>query len=267
MSPSSNDGASGGRLRRLAAAVGAGVVLVGVGVAATLSLASPATGTTSSKMRSAGAKVTMQRQSTSSIPKRVIVATAARSRVSVYHTPGARSAFAHFGMKNGYHQPRVFLVKHRRAGWEQIYLPMRPNGVTGWVRDRSVTLAYDPYRVVVSLGRHMVWVYKRGSRILATKAGVGKSISATPKGTYFLVMLLKQPSSNTVYGPYAFGTSAFSNVYYHFGGGPGEIGLHGTDDPQGLGTNVSHGCIRIANWAITKLAHELPLGTPVIIEK
>src|SRR5205823_1528678 len=114
---------------------------------------------------------------------------------------------------------------------------------TGWVRDRSVSLAYDTYAVVVSLSRHSVRLYHAGRLVLRTKAGVGRSVSATPSGTYFLVMLLKQPDPNGVYGPYAFGTSAFSNTYYHFGGGPGEIGLHGTNEPQYLGTNVSHGCI------------------------
>ena len=150
---------------------------------------------------------------------------------------------------------------------EKVYLPRRPDGSTGWIRDRSVVLTYDPYGLVVSLGRHTVSVYDNGRRVLATKAGVGRSVTSTPKGTYFLVMLLKQPDPNGVYGPYAFGTSAFSNVLYHFGGGPGEIGLHGTDDPAALGTNVSHGCIRVSNATIARLAKLLPLGTPVVIEK
>jgi lipoprotein-anchoring transpeptidase ErfK/SrfK len=67
------------------------------------------------------------------------------------------------------------------------------------------------------------------------------------------------------YGPYAFGLSAHSNVLYSFGGGPGQIGLHGTNNPASLGTNASHGCIRISNAGITKLARLLPLGTPVTI--
>jgi lipoprotein-anchoring transpeptidase ErfK/SrfK len=70
-----------------------------------------------------------------------------------------------------------------------------------------------------------------------------------------------------LYGPYAFGTSAFSNTYYHFGGGPGEIGLHGTNYPQGLGSKVSHGCIRVSNATIRRLAKLLPLGTPVVITR
>jgi lipoprotein-anchoring transpeptidase ErfK/SrfK len=203
---------------------------------------------------------------TASVPKRAIVATAHGS-VAVFRHPGARKAFTHYTDSNGYGQPRVFLVSKRRPGWEKVYLPQRPDGATGWIRDRTVTLAYDPYRVVVSLSRHKLWVYNDGRQTLVTKAGVGRSVSATPKGTYFLVMLLKQPDPNGMYGPYAFGTSAFSNTYYHFGGGPGEIGLHGTDDPQHLGTNVSHGCIRVSNSVITRLAKLLPLGTPVVIGK
>jgi lipoprotein-anchoring transpeptidase ErfK/SrfK len=202
----------------------------------------------------------------SAVQKRSIVAQA-RGTVPVYHRPGARKAFVKYSSSNGYGQPRVFLIAQRRPGWEKVYLPQRPNGTTGWVRDRSVSLAYDPYTVVVSLSQQRVHVYRAGRQILVTKAGVGRSVSATPSGKYFLVMLLKQPDPNGMYGPYAFGTSAFSNTYYHFGGGPGEIGLHGTDDPQALGTNVSHGCIRVSNAAITRLARILPLGTPVLIQE
>ena len=50
-----------------------------------------------------------------------------------------------------------------------------------------------------------------------------------------------------------------------FGGGPGQIGIHGTNEPGALGTDVSHGCVRISNASITKLARLLPLGTPVQI--
>src|SRR5205823_4833503 len=53
------------------------------------------------------------------------------------------------------------------------------------------------------------------------------------------------------------------NVYTRFGSGDGEIGVHGTDYPQGIGTRVSHGCIRLRNAAIVRLARVIPLGTPV----
>jgi lipoprotein-anchoring transpeptidase ErfK/SrfK len=41
------------------------------------------------------------------------------------------------------------------------------------------------------------------------------------------------------------------------------IGIHGTNDPSGLGKDVSHGCIRMSNTGINKLARILPLGVPV----
>ena len=41
--------------------------------------------------------------------------------------------------------------------------------------------------------------------------------------------------------------------------------MHGTNDPSGLGKDVSAGCIRVDNDAITRLAAMLLLGTPVEI--
>jgi hypothetical protein len=67
------------------------------------------------------------------------------------------------------------------------------------------------------------------------------------------------------YGPYALGLSAHSDTLSEFGGGNGQIGLHGTNDPATLGDAVSHGCVRLPNDVIAELAYELPLGTPVEI--
>jgi lipoprotein-anchoring transpeptidase ErfK/SrfK len=66
-------------------------------------------------------------------------------------------------------------------------------------------------------------------------------------------------------GPYAFGTSAFPKVLYHFRSEPGQIGIHGTDEHASVDQSVNHGCIRLRNRDIVRLAHLLPLGTPVTI--
>ncbi len=161
--------------------------------------------------------------------------------------------------------PTTFLVKSRKAGWNQVYLPVRPNGITGWVRDADVSLARDPYRVGVSLSGHTLTVWNGTHIVYRTAAGVGTRATPTPIGRFFVVMLLAQTNPTGIYGPYAFGLSAYSNVLHNFGGGIGEIGIHGTDAPSGLGSDVSHGCIRVSNRAITYLARLLPLGTPVAI--
>jgi lipoprotein-anchoring transpeptidase ErfK/SrfK len=166
--------------------------------------------------------------------------------------------------------PLVLLVRWTRPrwtwpAWVRVYLNQRPNGSIGWIRARDVTFLLDRFRVTVDLTRHALEVDRGGKPFLRTAIGVGRSVTPTPTGTYFIAELLRQPDPNGLYGPYAFGTSAYSNVLTSFGGGPGEIGIHGTDYPQGIGTDVSHGCIRLLNRDIVRLAHTLPLGTPVEI--
>lgn len=194
-----------------------------------------------------------------------VVAQAKVPVVSVYRSPTSKRPFMRLANPYRPGVPLTFLVKERRSGWEKVYLPVRPNGSTGWVRDRQVGLSLTPYRIDVSLSAHTVTVWKGLRVIRRERAGVGRSIVPTPAGTYYIVELLQQPNPNGIYGPYAFGLSAFSNVLYSFGGGPGQIGLHGTNQPSSLGTNASHGCIRISNAGITRLARLLPLGTPVRI--
>ena len=43
------------------------------------------------------------------------------------------------------------------------------------------------------------------------------------------------------------------------------IGIHGTDDPGSIGHAVSHGCIRLANWDVVRLATKIKQGDNVSI--
>lgn len=194
-----------------------------------------------------------------------IVATATTHSVPIYRSPSARKPFARLSNPTSVGAPLVFLVKSRGHGWEHVYLPIRPDGRAGWIRDRYLSLAWDPYSLQAHLRSDQLSLLKDGRVIARFPAAVGRSVLPTPTGRYYLVELLKQPNPNGPYGPYAFGTSAFSKVLYHFGGGPGQIGIHGTNEHMSIGHSVSHGCIRLRNRDITRLAHLLPLGTPVTI--
>lgn len=194
-----------------------------------------------------------------------IVAAAAGPSVAVYRYPNARRPFVVLRNPNGDGGALVFLVVQRLPGWERVRLPMRPNGSTGWVRDRAVTLSHDSYRLVVSLRAHTVTVWRAATKIRVVRAGVGRAALPTPPGRYYLAALLRQPDPAGPYGPYAFGLSAYSTVLRRFGAGPGQIGIHGTNEPATLGGDVSHGCIRVGNRDIVFLARLLPLGTPVRI--
>jgi len=43
------------------------------------------------------------------------------------------------------------------------------------------------------------------------------------------------------------------------------IGLHGTNEPETIGRSVSHGCVRLANWDVVRLAQKVKPGVPVSI--
>ncbi|MDB6004519.1 MAG: ErfK/YbiS/YcfS/YnhG family protein, partial [Prosthecobacter sp.] len=43
------------------------------------------------------------------------------------------------------------------------------------------------------------------------------------------------------------------------------IGLHGTSDPDAIGRSASHGCVRLANWDIARLATHVRAGVMVSI--
>jgi lipoprotein-anchoring transpeptidase ErfK/SrfK len=202
---------------------------------------------------------------TTDAPPVSIVARATGASVSVFRTPSATRPFLVLRSPTADGSPLVFLVRRQVKGRDEVRLPVRPNGSVGWIEARTVALASDVYRVTVSLHRHRISVWRSGRVIVRAAVAVGRSSLPTPTGVYYVTDLLKQADPQGAYGPYAFGLSAFSDVLYSFGGGPGQIGLHGTDEPGLLGTNASHGCIRVANSVITRLARILPLGTPVVI--
>ncbi len=161
----------------------------------------------------------------------------------------------------------VLLALEVGRAWVHVQLPVRPNGTTGWVRARDVGLGSHSFAVEVLLGEHRIVVTESGREVLASDIGVGTQDTPTPGGGYYVKELLAPPDPTGVYGPYAYGLSGFSTVLTEFNGGEGVIGIHGTNRPDLVGTDVSSGCIRLPNEAITSLVEEigLPLGTPVTI--
>ena len=196
----------------------------------------------------------------------VYVAYASAARVSVYGSEASRRPTQTLSNPTGDGTLLSFLVRSLGPRRAFVYLPTRPNGSSGWIPRSEVRVFRDPYRVRIDLRRHRLTAWRDGSVVVRTRIGVGRAVSPTPAGTYYVVSRIRPFEPGGVYGAFAFGLSAHSNVYTSFGfGGDGRIGLHGTNDPSGLGHDVSHGCIRMANRAILRLARMLPLGTPIAI--
>lgn len=164
--------------------------------------------------------------------------------------------------------PLVFQVLHGPVdGWVEVLLPVRPNGTTGWVPVEELEITRNRYRLDVDVRRHQLTVFRDGERLMTTKVAVGTGATPTPIGRFYLTELLRPPDPTDIYGPFAYGLSGFSETLDAFNGGPGIIGIHGTNRPDLLGTDVSHGCIRVDNDVISELATLLPLGTPIAIHR
>jgi lipoprotein-anchoring transpeptidase ErfK/SrfK len=172
------------------------------------------------------------------------------------------------------------LVDGQTSSRYKVLLPIRPNGSTGWIDPGQVKKFAHDYRILVELSSHRITAYKGDSVILSEKIAVGRDDSPTPNGRYYLKELLRAcenekqpdgkikcvPNDKGIYGPYAYGLSGFSPTMQTWNGGDAVIGIHGTDKPELLGTDVSHGCIRMSNEGITALSKVLPLGTPVTVQ-
>jgi lipoprotein-anchoring transpeptidase ErfK/SrfK len=201
-----------------------------------------------------------------SVRQTVVVAYARVAHVSVYGSEASSRARQTLANPTDDGTLLSFLVRslHRRRAL--VYLPTRPNGSSGWVPRSQVRLFNEPYRVKIDLRAHRLTVWRDGAAVLRAPVGVGRAVTPTPAGTYYVVSRIRPLDPGSVYGAFAFGLSAHSNVFTRFGfGGDGRIGLHGTNDPSGVGHDVSHGCIRMTNRVILRLARILPLGTPVTI--
>lgn len=157
--------------------------------------------------------------------------------------------------------PLVFLVTAQEGDWVQVQLAQRPNGSTGWVRAAEVVQSTTPYALVVTTSTNTLDLYENGVVRQSYPVATGTGGTPTPTGNFSLTELLAP--TNSGYGPFAYGLTAFSDAVTSFGGGPGQIGLHGTDDEASIGTDASHGCIRMNNADITALTKLLPLGTPL----
>lgn len=197
---------------------------------------------------------------------RTLVATSEVDEVEVFAEPNEASELTHtleHPTERGV--PRVFLVEERADGWLRVLLPVRPNGSEGWIREADVSLAWNPYEIEVNLAEFRMTIHREDELIVDTVIGYGDEDTPTPGGRYYITELLQPPDPTGVYGPFAFGLSGFSDVHLSFAGGEGVIGIHGTNDPDSIGSTVSNGCIRVDNDVITDMASYLPLGTPVVI--
>lgn len=186
--------------------------------------------------------------------------------VRVRRSPSSRSrALARLRPSTYFGQPEVVIVLWRPLKkWSLI----RYSGLgwrRGWVRsDALSTPDLLRTRLVIDRPRFQIRLYRRGKRVFRAPVGVGAGGSPTPRGQFYIRERLVPPSPDGLYGPVAFGISTYSRYRTDWPGG-GQVGVHGTDEPELIPGRISNGCVRLHNRHIKRLDRLMPIGTPVLI--
>lgn len=193
---------------------------------------------------------------------------AALAAVRAAPSTGARQVGRlHFDTEDGVAEVYVALrsrLDDSGNGWTLIRLPGRPNGRTGWVRSGDLeTLQTVTTRLVINQQTLRATLTRAGRRVFSAPVGVGKASTPTPAGRFWIREKLTDGRFRSFYGPIAFGTSAYSALSDWPGGGV--IGIHGTTLPGLVPGRPSHGCVRLRNPDLLRLARLMPIGTPVQI--
>jgi lipoprotein-anchoring transpeptidase ErfK/SrfK len=172
--------------------------------------------------------------------------------------------------------PVLKTVTRGGSSWYQVRLPGRPNSHTGWITSAKTYTWTDTWHIVVAVGpnssgfsnQRRVYAFNHGKLVKNWLVVTGAPGRVTPTGEFFVEENISYRNDPSFPGsPFALATSARSDTFTEFDGGPGQVALHGMGG--GLyakpGTAVSHGCVRLLNQDITFLANKILPGTPVTI--
>ncbi len=172
------------------------------------------------------------------------------------------------------------LGRHYDLGFTQLMAANR--GVNPWNpgNGRQITvpnfyLVPDAPRIgiVINLAEQRLYYYPPGKKVVETfPIGIGVQGASTPIGT---TQIIAKQANPVWYPPASIhderpdlplfipaGPDNPLGAYAFRLGWPSYL-IHGTNKPDGVGRNVSHGCMHLYPEDIERLFHEIPVGTLV----
>jgi len=133
-----------------------------------------------------------------------------------------------------------------------------------------------PVSVKVDTKTNMLALYQGGAIVAAYPVTIGSGQTESPVGDWTVRSVAKMPDYR--YDEKMLKEGERSDDFKILPPGPNSpvgivwialnkkgIGLHGTEEPDSIGRSVSHGCVRLANWDIIRLAGKVKAGVPVSI--
>ncbi|HEV7807268.1 MAG TPA: L,D-transpeptidase/peptidoglycan binding protein [Solirubrobacteraceae bacterium] len=130
-----------------------------------------------------------------------------------------------------------------------------------------------PIVLMVERSRFRISLFKKLKRAVTYPIAVGQAGLETPAGRYEIHNKAVNPAWSVPNSTWA-GSLAGSVIP---GGAPNNplkarwlgvydgVGVHGTDARYSIGSNASHGCIRMLVEDVVKLYDQVPVGTPIFI--
>lgn len=134
-------------------------------------------------------------------------------------------------------------------------------------------------KVVVSKSDRNVRVFDSAGKVIAQfPATIGSQHDPLPLGTWKIRGVSRLPSFH--YNPDLFWDAKAKDDKATLPPGPNSpvgvawidlskehYGIHGTPEPAMIGRTSSHGCIRLTNWDVARLAQMVHPGTPAILQE
>lgn len=130
--------------------------------------------------------------------------------------------------------------------------------------------------IKIDMKTNMLGVFEANKLVAAYPVTVGSAQTASPIGEWKVRGVAKLPRFR--YDKEMLKHGERSGNFHMLPPGPNSlvgviwialnkkgIGLHGTAEPETIGRAASHGCVRLANWDIVRLAQKVKPGVPVSI--
>ena len=133
-----------------------------------------------------------------------------------------------------------------------------------------------PTSVKIDTKTNMLGVFEADKLVAAYPVTIGSSQTASPIGEWKVRGISKLPRFR--YDKRMLNHGQRSGNFHVLPPGPNSpvgviwialnkkgIGIHGTNEPETIGRAASHGCIRLTNWDVVRLAQKVKAGVPVSI--
>lgn len=132
-------------------------------------------------------------------------------------------------------------------------------------------------RIEITLANTMLELFEGENLIACIPIAPGSPAHPTPKGNWKILGVASMPTFRWDAGVLSRGVR--TENFYMLPAGPNNpvgvgwiglnkpgIGIHGTNNPNSIGNFASHGCMRTANWDISRIAKMVTAGVPVVIK-